>query len=133
MSMRTHPCPKHITSLVAAAGTIRQGGLVMRQREWVTSTLDDCPVPEEVIGLLYRSSHNRVYELISGLSAPHRASLATFCYGRAHLRIRCVGGGRRQSWQFLVRAISRAAGRAKISIYFKSNQSQSGSGQLWRV
>ena len=58
----------------------------MRQREWVTSTLDDCPVPEEVIGLLYRSSHNRIYELISGLSAPHRASLATFCYGRAHLR-----------------------------------------------
>src|ERR1700704_3702060 len=58
----------------------------MRQREWVTSTLDDCPVPEEVIGLLYSSSHNRVYELISGLSASHRASLATFCYGRAHLR-----------------------------------------------
>ena len=57
----------------------------MRQREWVTSTLDDCPVPEEVIGLLYRSSHNRIHELISGLSAPHRASLATFCYGRAHL------------------------------------------------
>ena len=58
----------------------------MRQREWITSTLDNCPVPEEVIGLLYSSSHNRVYELISGLSAPHRASLATFCYGRAHLR-----------------------------------------------
>ena len=58
----------------------------MRQREWITSTLDDCPVPEEVIGLLYSSSHSRVYELISGLSAFHRASLATFCYGRAHLR-----------------------------------------------
>jgi hypothetical protein len=58
----------------------------MRQREWITSTLDDCPVPEEVIGLLYSSSHNRVYELVSGLSASHRASLATFCYGRAHLR-----------------------------------------------
>ena len=58
----------------------------MRQREWITSTLDYCPVPEEVIGLLYSSSHSRVYELISGLSAFHRASLATFCYGRAHLR-----------------------------------------------
>jgi hypothetical protein len=78
--------PQTYNVISGSRGTIRQGGLVMRQREWVTSTLDDCPVPEEVIGLLYRSSHNRVYELISGLSAPHRASLATFCYGRAHLR-----------------------------------------------
>ena len=78
--------PQTYNVISSSSGTIRQGELLMRQREWITSTLDDCPVPEEVIGLLYSSSHSRVYELISGLSAFHRASLATFCYGRAHLR-----------------------------------------------
>jgi hypothetical protein len=58
----------------------------MRQREWVASTFGDCPVREEVIGLLYRSSQHQVQEFISGLSPQHRASLAAFCYGRAHLR-----------------------------------------------
>ena len=57
----------------------------MRQREWVASTFGDCPVPEEVIGLLYRSSEHHVQEFISGLSPQHRASLAAFSYGRAHL------------------------------------------------
>ena len=57
----------------------------MRQREWVASTFGDCPVREEVIGLLYRSSEHHVQEFISGLSPQHRASLAAFCYGRAHL------------------------------------------------
>jgi hypothetical protein len=58
---------------------------LMRQREWVASTFGDCPVREEVIGLLYRSSEHHVQEFISGLSPQHRASLAAFCYGRAHL------------------------------------------------
>jgi hypothetical protein len=47
---------------------------------------DDCPVPAELIGRLYRSSHHDINDLISGLSPVRRASLATFCYGRAHLR-----------------------------------------------
>jgi hypothetical protein len=57
----------------------------MRQREWVASKFGDCPVREEVIGLQYRSSEHHVQEFISGLSPQHRASLAAFCYGRAHL------------------------------------------------
>jgi hypothetical protein len=57
----------------------------MRQREWVASKFGDCPVREEVIGLQYRSSEDHVQEFISGLSPQHRASLAAFCYGRAHL------------------------------------------------
>jgi hypothetical protein len=61
------------------------GGTLMRQREWVASTFGDCPVREEVIGLLYRSSQHHIQEFISGLSPQHRASLAAFCYGRAHL------------------------------------------------
>jgi hypothetical protein len=57
----------------------------MRQREWVASTFGDCPVREEIIGLLYRSSQHHVQEFVSGLSPQQRASLAAFCYGRAHL------------------------------------------------
>ena len=57
----------------------------MRQREWVASKFGDCPVREEVIGLQYRSSERHVQEFISGLSPQHRASLAAFCYARAHL------------------------------------------------
>jgi hypothetical protein len=47
---------------------------------------DECPVSEELIGRLYRSSHHDINELISGLSSSRRGSLAAFCYGRAHLR-----------------------------------------------
>jgi hypothetical protein len=65
---------------------IRLGGTLMRQREWVASTFGDCPVREEVIGLLYRSSQHHVQEFIAGLSPQDRVNLAAFCYGRAHLR-----------------------------------------------
>jgi hypothetical protein len=82
---RTHLRPKYAASFTSRAAVIRRGGGLMRQREWVASTFGDCPVREEVIGLLYRSSEHHVQEFISGLSPQHRASLAAFCYGRAHL------------------------------------------------
>jgi hypothetical protein len=47
---------------------------------------DVCPVPDELIGRLYRSSQQDINELVSGLSSRRRGSLAAFCYGRAHLR-----------------------------------------------
>src|SRR5436190_22677649 len=47
---------------------------------------DDCPVSADLIGRLYRSSHHDINDLVSGLPPIRRASLATFCYGRAHLR-----------------------------------------------
>jgi hypothetical protein len=47
---------------------------------------DVCPVPDELIGRLYRSSQQDINELVSGLSNSSRGSLAAFCYGRAHLR-----------------------------------------------
>jgi hypothetical protein len=59
----------------------------MRQREWSESTLDDSsPVTDELIGRLYHSSRHGVHALVSGLSEGQRATLAAFCYGRAHLR-----------------------------------------------
>ena len=47
---------------------------------------EECPVSEELLGRLYRSTHHDINELISGLSSSRRGSLAAFCYGRAHLR-----------------------------------------------
>jgi hypothetical protein len=47
---------------------------------------DVCPVPDELIGRLYRSSQQDINELVSSLSSSRRGSLAAFCYGRAHLR-----------------------------------------------
>jgi hypothetical protein len=58
----------------------------MHQDEWDAFALDDCPVPAELIGQLYRSSPHGIADLIAGLSMRRRANLATFCYGRAHLR-----------------------------------------------
>jgi hypothetical protein len=58
----------------------------MHQDEWDAIALNDCPVSDDLIGQLYRSSQHGIHELISGLSTSRRASLAAFCYGRAHLR-----------------------------------------------
>ena len=58
----------------------------MQHSEWEALALNDCPVSEELIGQLYRSSQEGIHELVAGLSASRRGSLAAFCYGRAHLR-----------------------------------------------
>ena len=46
---------------------------------------DGSPVPDELIGRLYRSPRHGINELVSGLSTSRRGSLAAFCYSRAHL------------------------------------------------
>ncbi len=46
---------------------------------------DGPPVPDELIGRLYRSPRHGINELVSGLSTSRRGSLAAFCYSRAHL------------------------------------------------
>lgn len=45
-----------------------------------------CPVPEELIGRLYTLPIAKIDSVVSRLPAGPRGSLATFCYGRAHLR-----------------------------------------------
>jgi hypothetical protein len=47
---------------------------------------DDCPVTEELIGRLYRSSQHEIHDVVSALPMSRRAKLAAFCYCRAHLR-----------------------------------------------
>jgi hypothetical protein len=47
---------------------------------------DGCPVAEELIGRLYTLPIAEIDGIISRLPPGSRGSLATFCYGRAHLR-----------------------------------------------
>lgn len=44
-----------------------------------------CPVPESVLGQLYRASPQGLPELIETVSPNVRAMLAVYCYRRAHL------------------------------------------------
>lgn len=45
-----------------------------------------CPVPDQVLGQLYRASPHGLDELVASVPAQTRAMLALYCYGRAHLR-----------------------------------------------
>ena len=47
---------------------------------------DECPVPDDLLGKLYRAGVAGIGPLTAPLSARQRARLAIFCYGRAHLR-----------------------------------------------
>lgn len=44
-----------------------------------------CPVPEAILGQLYRSSPHGLDALIDTVPARTRAMLAVYCYRRAHL------------------------------------------------
>ena len=47
---------------------------------------EDCPVPEHVLGQLYRAEAHGLNDLVAGVPAKTRAMLAFYCYRRAHLR-----------------------------------------------
>ena len=47
---------------------------------------EQCPVPEEVLGHLYRASRHGLEELVATVPAATRAMLALYCYRRAHLQ-----------------------------------------------
>lgn len=46
---------------------------------------DSCPVPESLLGQMYRASENGLPVLVETVSSDVRAMLALFCYRRAHL------------------------------------------------
>lgn len=45
-----------------------------------------CPVSDELLGALYRSSQHGLSELVSSVGPETRAMLAMYCYRRAHLQ-----------------------------------------------
>ena len=46
---------------------------------------ETCPVPESVLGQLYRVSPHGLAELVGSVPPQIRARLAVYCYRRAHL------------------------------------------------
>jgi hypothetical protein len=47
---------------------------------------ETCPVPDHLLGELYRSKSHELDGLIETVPARTRAMLALYCYGRAHLQ-----------------------------------------------
>ena len=46
---------------------------------------EPCPVPDQLIGELYRSSPHGLDDLLASVPTETRAMLALYCYRRAHL------------------------------------------------
>src|ERR1700675_1642159 len=46
---------------------------------------ESCPVPDEILGEMYRASAHGLSELITTVSPTARALLAVYCYRRVHL------------------------------------------------
>src|SRR5580765_8783834 len=46
---------------------------------------EPCPVPDEVLGEMYRANAHGLNELIATISPAARVLLAVYCYRRAHL------------------------------------------------
>jgi hypothetical protein len=46
---------------------------------------DFCPVPEELLGEMYRASESGLPRMVESVSSDVRAMLALFCYRRSHL------------------------------------------------
>jgi hypothetical protein len=95
----------------------------MRQREWVASTFGDCSVREELVSdtvplsTTFKNSYPAFRQSIA-------ASLAAFCYGRAHVHE--IGLTIAATYEFLILAISRTLERAQASSAFEADECQSG-------
>jgi hypothetical protein len=50
------------------------------------SDSDPCPVPDNLLGELYRANKNGLPELIATVTPDVRAALAMYCYRRGHLK-----------------------------------------------
>jgi hypothetical protein len=46
---------------------------------------ESCPVPDQLLGEIYRASAHGLDELVATVSPRARVSLALFCYRRSHL------------------------------------------------
>jgi hypothetical protein len=57
----------------------------MRPEHRVLLEDEPCPVPDELLGEIYRSNAHGLNELISTVSPKARVLLAVYCYRRSHL------------------------------------------------
>jgi hypothetical protein len=66
-------------------GTIRAEVLAMLPEHHALLENERCPVADETLGQMYRSSLHGLSELIGTVRPAARASFAIYCYRRAHL------------------------------------------------
>ena len=60
---------------------VKQSGLATAYTDGQT-----CPVPDDLLGRLYKGGRPQAVEIVSTLPEVQRARLAEFCYARTHLR-----------------------------------------------
>lgn len=82
---------------------------------------ENCPVPEDVLGQLYRASSHGLNELVATIPAGVRAMLALYCYRRAHLQ--AIGLAVATSCNEF--ALQEAGGHAGTVLFEKARQSPS--------
>ena len=70
---------------MVAFGNNRLGGLAMLPEHRALLEDEPCPVPDEMLGEMYRASAHGLNELIATVSPTARVLLAVYCYRRAHL------------------------------------------------
>jgi hypothetical protein len=66
-------------------GNCRLGGFAMLPERRALLEDESCPVPDEMLGEMYRASAHGLAELIATVPPTARALLAVYCYRRAHL------------------------------------------------
>jgi hypothetical protein len=82
----------------------------------IDSAFDVCPISDELLGRLYRVGAGGAEEATTALTVPERASLAAFCYTRAHLHE--IGLALAATCD--QRALLDAAGKADSTLYAQS-------------
>lgn len=92
--------------------------MVVRMRISPDSDSDPCPVPDEMLGELYRSSKTGLPELIATVSPDVRAALALYCYRRGHLK----GIGLAIASSCTSHDLERIGGAAGAALYARSRE-----------
>src|SRR6202047_3242764 len=74
---------------------------------------DFCPVRDELLGEMYRSSEHGLPQLVESVSSDVRAMLALFCYRRSHLHSLAIAIAASGS----NRDLTQAGGRVGSTLY----------------
>jgi hypothetical protein len=79
---------------------------------------DFCPVRDELLGEMYRSSEHGLPQLVESVSSDVRAMLALFCYRRSHLHSLAISIAASCSERELIQA----GGRVGSTLYTLSRE-----------
>jgi hypothetical protein len=79
---------------------------------------DFCPVRDELLGEMYRSSEHGLPQLVESVSSDVRAMLALFCYRRSHLHSLAIAIAASCSERELIQA----GGRVGSTLYALSRE-----------